>query len=72
MNGPGKEFLNEPKEWHAFWLGVVRGVLILNIDRLSDELRKDIKEEYHYHMLGLCASRILVTIFIFTLGAVLF
>lgn len=50
--GNFKEFLSEISEIHAIWLGFYSSFFTLKIEELPDELKKDVKTEYHYYLLG--------------------
>lgn len=76
---PVKEFLNECAEWHGFWFGIVRSFRALDLENLSPALQADIRNEYHYHMLGYFLGRsvqylgrLVQLAVVFILGAVIF
>ncbi len=58
MEKPLAEFLSETSEWHAIWFGFYNAFFRLRTEKLSEELQKDIKNEYHYYTLGFFLARI--------------
>lgn len=67
-----KDFLDECSEWHAFWLGIVRALTLLNVENLSPELRDDIYKEYHYHLFGFYSIKLVIAIVFIVIGALIF
>jgi len=57
-----KEFLSEISEIHAVWLGFYSSFFALKIEELPDDLKKDVKTEYHYYLAGHFLGRITQTI----------
>lgn len=46
-----KEFLNDCKEWHAVVIGFCEGVWPWGTGhKLSDDLKKQVQDEYHYYI----------------------
>lgn len=66
------DVLDECSEWHAFWLGIVRALMPLNLDNLSPELRDDIYREYHYHLFGFYSIKLVIAIIFIVIGALIF
>lgn len=58
MKKPLAEFLSETSEWHALWFGFYSAFYKLCKDKLSEELKRDIKNEYHYYTLGFFVARV--------------
>lgn len=51
------EFLSETSEVHAMWFGFYSAWFTLRRDRLSKELKEDIKKEYQYFTAGYFIGR---------------
>ena len=48
-----KEFLNDFKEWHALVIGFCEGVCPWwTRYKISDDLKKQVEEEFHYYVVG--------------------
>lgn len=56
---PFKEFLNECSEWHAFGLGFMKSWIRIKMEKLSKELRRDVKKEYHYYLFGFFLAKVI-------------
>jgi len=46
------EFLSEESEWHALWLGFYSAFRRVKPEALPQHLKKDVRKEYHYYLLG--------------------
>ena len=57
-----EEFLSSPSEVHAFFLGVWHAFANLihpqPLRGLPDELRRDLRKEWHYFCFGFLAARV--------------
>lgn len=67
MSKPLDEFLSECSEWHALWFGFYSAFFRLRKDKLSEELKEDIRKEYHYYTLGFYIGRLIQAI-LFLIG----
>lgn len=56
---PIDEFLNEESEIHALFFGFYSAWFTLRTEKLSDELKGDIKREYHYYAAGFALGRLI-------------
>lgn len=56
---PIDEFLSEASEFHALFFGFYSAWFTLRIEKLSDELKEDIKLEYHYYAAGFMLGRVI-------------
>lgn len=61
---PIEEFLNDTSEIHALWFGFYSAWFTLKRDKLSEELKGDIKTEYQYFTLGYWIGRAIQAILI--------
>jgi len=52
------EFLSEPSEIHALWFGFFSSWFKLRRDKMSDELKEQILNEYHYYTAGFFIGRV--------------
>lgn len=62
---PINEFLSEAGEAHALWFGFYSVWFKLKREKLSDELKEDIKKEYQYFTLGFFIGRVIQALFVF-------
>lgn len=62
------EFLNDSKEWHAFFIGFFRSCWLIDLNRLNEDLRADIELEYHYHLGGYWFGRVMKFVIVLGLG----
>ena len=53
-----REFLSEPSEVHALWFGFFSSWFKLRRDKMSEELNKQIENEYHYYSAGFFVGRV--------------
>ncbi|MCK4329272.1 hypothetical protein KAX02_05465 [candidate division WOR-3 bacterium] len=53
-----REFLSEPSEFHALWFGFFSSWYKLKRDDMSDELKEQIINEYHYFTAGFWIGRV--------------
>lgn len=56
---PIDEFLSEASEVHALFFGFYSAWFMLRIEKLSDELKEDIKKEWHYYCAGFALGRLI-------------
>ncbi len=56
---PIEEFLSEASEAHALFFGFYSAWFTLRTEKLSDELKEDIKREYHYYAVGVALGRLI-------------
>ena len=52
------EFLSETSEWHALWFGFYSVFFHFTKEKLSEELKEDIRTEYHYYTIGFFIGRV--------------
>lgn len=57
-----REFLSEPSEFHALWFGFFSSWFKLKRDDMSDELKEQILNEYHYFTAGFYMGRVVQSI----------
>lgn len=53
-----REFLSEPSEVHALWFGFFSSWFKLTRNNMSDELKEQIVNEYHYFTAGFWIGRV--------------
>ena len=53
-----RELLSEPSEFHALWFGFFSSWYKLKRDNMSDELKEQIINEYHYFTAGFWIGRV--------------
>ena len=63
-----REFLSEPSEVHALWFGFFSSWFKLRRDKMSEELNKQIEDEYHYYTVGFFTGRVVQGVLV-ALGA---
>lgn len=63
---PINEFLNDTSEIHALWFGFYSAWFTLKRDKLSKELKEDIKTEYQYFTAGYFIGRVIQAILVFS------
>ncbi len=56
---PLDEFLSDTSEIHALWFGFHSAWFTLRTEKLSDELKEDIKREFHYYTAGFALGRLI-------------
>lgn len=61
---PIEEFLSDTSEVHALWFGFYSAWFTLKRDKLSVELKKDIKKEYQYFTAGYFIGRVIQVILV--------
>lgn len=61
---PIEEFLNDTSEVHALWFGFYSAWFTLKRDKLSTELKEDIKTEYQYFSAGYFIGRAIQAILV--------
>ena len=61
---PLQEFLSDTGEVHALWLGFYSAWFTLKRDKLSKELKEDIKSEYQYFTGGFFVGRTIQAILV--------
>ena len=62
---PIAEFLNDVNEVHALWFGFYSAWFTLKRNKLSEELKEDIKKEYQYFTAGYFIGRAIQAILAF-------
>lgn len=65
---PSKEFLNDTGKVHALWFGFYSAWFRLKRDKLSVDLKEDIKKEYQYFTAGFFIGRLIQAILILLIG----
>ena len=53
-----EEFLDEPSKWRALWFGFYSSWYRLKRDNMSDELKEQIMNEYHWFTAGFFIGRV--------------
>ena len=63
---PIEEFLSDTGEVHALWFGFYSAWFTLKRDKLSKELKEDIKKKYQYFTVGYFTGRVIQAILVFS------